>query len=383
MELYIHIPFCIKKCKYCSFVSFTASAEEKESYVSCVLREAEMRQNEASSPVETIYIGGGTPSILSPSQLTRLVSGIRSVFPFAEETEFSIEANPATLSEEWLSAAVSAGVNRISLGMQAFQPHLLSALGRIHTFSDVMESVTLIRAFHLENYNLDLIFGIPGQSQDEWSETLDAALELAPSHISAYGLIPEEGTPLYRAIKSKRMSLPDPDIEREMYDLAVRKLKNSNFEQYEISNFAKKGFECRHNIGYWTQIPYIGLGVSAASMRILSVNKDGMTCLRTTNPSDSHAYREMTENSMMSQVITETILPPESRFETMMLALRMNRGISDSVFHSMHGISIDSCFGEKLRYMSENGLMMHKNGAWFLTRKGMDVMNSILVEFME
>ena len=382
MELYLHIPFCVRKCAYCSFVSFPAAAEEKDAYVASLLREAELRQSEADGPVETVYIGGGTPSLLSPSQLRRLIAGLREYYEIQPDAELSMESNPGTLTAAFLDTAVSAGVNRLSLGMQAYQPEILQFLGRFHSFEEVSRSVSMARAAGLNNLNLDLIFGIPGQTLSDWDETLDAALSLSPDHLSAYGLIPEEGTPLQRWLENGEAVLPDPDIEREMYDLAIRKLRAAGLEQYEISNFARKGFECRHNIGYWTQVPYLGLGLSAASMRIQEQTGLGLTCLRTANPSDLAAYQEMIRSGNLSAAVRETISPEESRFETMMLSLRMNRGVSESRFLVMHGVSIDEVYGEKLEEMRKKGLMRHENGAWSLTRKGMDIQNTVLVELM-
>ena len=348
-----------------------------------LLREAELKRAEYNEPVETVYIGGGTPSLLSGSQLTRLTDGIRALFHIVSSAEFSVEANPGTLTEEFLSAAVSAGVNRISLGMQAYQKHLLDFLGRIHSFADVRKSVTLVRNAGIRNLNLDLIFGIPGQTAAEWSETLDYALSLIPDHISAYGLIPEEGTPLFQRLESGQFSLPDPEEEREMYNFAIQRLQQAGLYQYEISNFATENHECRHNIGYWTQIPYLGLGLSAASMRILGHNRDGLTCLRTTNPSDPAVYREMISSGDLSPCFSETVLPAESCFESMMLFLRMNRGIRDDEFSALHGISPAACFGGKLENLQKKGLLVHEDGSWKLTRRGMDVQNSVLVELME
>jgi oxygen-independent coproporphyrinogen-3 oxidase len=307
---------------------------------------------------------------------------LREYYEIRPDAELSMESNPGTLTAAFLDTAVSAGVNRLSLGMQAYQPEILQFLGRFHSFEEVSRSVSMARAAGLNNLNLDLIFGIPGQTLSDWNETLDAALSLSPDHLSAYGLISEEGTPLQRRLDAGEAVLPDPDIEREMYDLAIRRLRAAGLEQYEISNFARKGFECRHNIGYWTQVPYLGLGLSAASMRIQEQTGLGLTCLRTTNPSDLAAYQEMIRSGIHSAAIRETISPEEARFETMMLSLRMNRGISESRFLALHGVSIDAVYGEKLEEMRKKGLMRHENGAWSLTRKGMDIQNAVLVEFM-
>ena len=383
MELYIHIPFCVRKCEYCSFVSFPASEKEKNEYVCSVIREAEIRRGEGKEPVDTVFVGGGTPSLLSPDQFSDLLGGICRCFTFQDRIEFTVEANPGTLSQDFLFEAVSSGVNRLSLGMQAYQPSVLRFLGRIHTFEAVRKSVSMARLSGIRNINLDLIFGIPGQTLRQWQETLDAALSLCPEHISAYGLIPEEGTPLFRRLENKEVELPDPELERQMYDLAIRKLHAAGLEQYEISNFARKGFECRHNIGYWDQLQYIGLGLSASSMLILDHHSDGLTCLRKTNPSDPEIYREMLRSGDFSAVESETVYPAETRFETMMLSLRMNRGISESRFLELHGMTVESCYGDKLESLRQKGLLQHENGTWFLTRRGMDIQNSILVEFME
>ena len=382
MELYVHIPFCKQKCRYCSFTSHTATEAEYEEYADLLLREAENRKKEISDPVSTVYIGGGTPSLLSPALFYRLVSGLRRIFDFERVTEFTTEANPGTVTGEWLDSAVSCGVNRLSLGMQAAQDHLLSQLGRIHCFEDVRHSVSLARAAGINNLSLDLIFGIPNQRIQDWTDTLESALSLHPEHISAYGLIPEEGTPLYKDLEKGTLTLPDPDDERMMYDDALKRLSMNGFYQYEISNFARKGYECRHNIGYWTQIPYIGIGVSAASMTDITADGNGMSYIRRTNPDSLDAYREMVINHVLSASV-ESIDPAESRFETMMLGLRMNSGVSESDFLQKHAVTAESIFGSRLRMLEKKGLMTHEHGCWNLTRRGFDIQNSILVELMD
>ena len=383
MELYIHIPFCVRKCRYCSFVSFPAEDAQKEEYVLALLREAEIRQQELTEPVTTVFIGGGTPSLLPPGLLSRLITGLKELIPLSSVTEFTIEANPGTLSAPFLEKASELGVNRLSVGMQAAQDRLLKFLGRIHSFPEVSQSVGAARKAGFSNISLDLIFGIPGQTGEDWQETLDAAVSLGPTHISAYGLIPEEGTPLFQQLQKKEITLPDPDLERDMYEQAIQTLARSGYRQYEISNFAKEGFECRHNTGYWTQVPYLGLGVSAASMRITEQGKNGMKCIRKTNPTAMEQYMNMVYGGDCAGSRTDLVGPAEARFETMMLALRMNRGVQEEQFLKMHGITAEACYGHQLKEMLRNGLMQYGNGAWSLTRKGMDIQNSILVEFME
>ena len=382
MELYIHVPFCVRKCRYCSFISFTHKETLFEEYTELILKEASQRSRELCEPVRTVYIGGGTPSVLPVSVFQKLLKGLRGIYDMDQVEEFTCEANPGTLSDDWLACAAEYGVNRLSIGMQAYQSDLLKTLGRIHQFDAVVQAVKMTHMAGIHNINLDLIFGIPGQSLSQWVETVVRALSLQPSHISAYGLIPEEGTPLYDDIQSGILSLPDPDDERDMYDAVLNLLHQYGMKQYEISNFAIPGRECIHNIGYWSQVPYIGLGVSAASMLDISITDKGMTYLRKTNPASFSEYRNMVlENHLIAD--SEYINPSESRFETMMLGLRMNKGVSDESFRRMHGLSIRESFGPKLEKMMDAGLLLHEKGYWKMTRRGLDIQNMLLVELLE
>ena len=381
MQLYVHIPYCRQKCRYCSFVSFPGQESGIQAYIDLLLQEAQIRKNEVSEQITTVYIGGGTPSLLSSEQIRRLITGLQDTFDLTGVCEFTTEANPGTVTKDWLDTAASLGINRISFGMQAFQDHLLQLLGRIHTFDDVKKSASQARESGIDNISLDLIFGIPGQTLSEWNETTDAALSLAPFHLSAYGLIPEEGTPLYCDLDNKRLNLPDPESEREMYDSFIQKTRLSGFSQYEISNFARNGYECQHNIGYWTQLPYLGLGVSAASMTGIRYNSDGMSYVRSVNPDTLEAYEKAISIGLPAE--QEQVTPQEARFETMMLGLRMNRGVSDAEFLTKHRLTIQQCYGDKLFDLEQNGLIVHENGAWRLTARGFDIQNSVLVELMD
>ena len=383
MELYLHIPFCVQKCSYCSFCSFPASQSQMNEYVILLLDEARQRAHETMDSVETVYIGGGTPSLLPDDLLIRLVRGLKETYLFPDKIEFTSEANPGTVSESWLKTAYSLGVNRISFGMQASQLNLLQTLGRIHTQEDVVHSVKLARRAGFRHINLDLIFGIPGQTMKDWQDTLTQAISLEPDHISAYGLIPEENTPLWKALHSGSLQLPDADLERDMYDCALEMLADFSYKQYEISNFAKQGAECRHNIGYWQQIPYLGLGLSAASMLHIHRTEKGISYVRQNNPSDYAAYQKMIREKAEGYRQTETVSPPDARFETVMLSLRMVQGIDERMFFSMHHVSLESCCGEKLFKLKEEGLLAHENSFWRLSRRGMDIQNSILVELMD
>ena len=379
MELYIHIPFCRQKCRYCDFASWSGQESLMDAYVDALLLEAEaMAPNAKEAPIETVFIGGGTPSILPAPLLTRLLNGLRQHYIIPEGVEFTSEANPGTLTEEWLAAALAGGVNRLSMGMQAAQADLLMTLGRIHTQQDVADSVRLAREMGVRNLSLDLMFGLPGQTPEMWRASIDAALSLSPEHMSCYGLIPEDGTPLKRDLDAGRLTLPDEEAERQMYDDTLSILAAQGYQQYEISNFAKPGRECRHNIGYWTRVPYIGLGASAASF--LQTASGG---LRLTNPARIRDYIAMAQEKAWRRRERTSLLPEDARFESLMLGLRMTRGLSEADFEGMHGMTLDAYCGDVLRQQEQRGLLVHQDGHWALTRRGMDVQNAILVEIME
>ena len=348
-------------------------------YVDALLTEAaSIDPQVASAPLETAFIGGGTPSILPTLLLEKLLTGLHRHFIFPAGMEFTTEANPGTLTEHWLRAAVDGGVNRLSMGMQAAQPQLLRTLGRIHTTEQVGQSVRLARQYGIDNINLDLMFGLPGQTPEMWRESLAIALAMEPRHLSCYGLIPEDGTPLTADLESGRLTLPHEDDERRMYDDTLEILARAGYAQYEISNFALPGHACRHNIGYWQQRPYIGLGASAASML-----PEGLGEIRLTNPPAIPDYLRMVDSGDFAQREVTRVSPEDARFETLMLGLRMTSGVSEHDFTSRHGITLDSYCGAKLQDLQNRGLLAHTNGRWYMTRRGMDVQNAILVELME
>jgi len=381
LELYLHVPFCRSKCLYCDFASWAGKEALMPTYVEAVCAEAAFRAAEIGQrAVETAFLGGGTPSVLPPELLNRLLTGVLALFPLAKSGEFTTEANPGTLTEAWLEVALRHGVNRLSMGMQAYQPGLLRTLGRIHTFAQVEQSVALARRCGLDNISLDLMFGLPGQTCAMWLETLEAALSLHPRHLSCYGLIPEEGTPLAAMLADGRLSLPEEEAERQMYDDCIRLLAKHGYAQYEISNFALPGYACRHNLGYWRQIPYLGLGASAASMLAAG---EGVAYRRETNPHTLTDYLRMMENGSWQARETENVSAKEARFETMMLGLRTTEGVSEADFARMHGIALTACYGERLRSLEARGLVAFQQGRWALTRRGMDIQNSVLVELME
>ena len=379
MELYIHIPYCRQKCRYCDFASYAGQEATMAAYVDALLREADaMAAYAKDTPIQTVFIGGGTPSTLPAPLLKKLLTGLRERFIIPAGIEFTSEANPGTLTSEWLDAAVSGGVNRLSMGMQTSQTELLRTLGRIHRYEDVVESVQLARSMGISNLSVDLMFGLPGQTPDMWQESLAAALALNVQHMSCYGLIPEDGTPLKHDLDTGRLTLPDEADERQMYDDTLCILAQQGYDQYEISNFAKPGYACQHNIGYWTRVPYIGLGASAASF--LQTKSGG---LRLTNPASIRDYIAMADEQAWRRRERTSLLPEDARFESLMLGLRMTAGVSEADFAAMHGVTLDDYCGDVLRQQETRELLVHRDGRWALTRRCMDVQNAILVEIME
>jgi oxygen-independent coproporphyrinogen III oxidase len=366
--LYVHVPFCVSKCAYCDFASYAGREADILRYVDAVVAEITRRSEETGHPTaDTVFIGGGTPSLLDAGQATRILDALHEAFAIRQSAEITCECNPGTLTTPFAHALRKAGVNRLSLGAQARQERLLRLLGRIHTWEKAIASVEVARQAGFENINLDLMFGLPSQAVADLRETLEAALALAPTHISCYGMIVEEGTPICRDISAGKLSLPDETVEREMYELARQMLAEHGFRQYEISNFAREGCECRHNVGCWTRVPYLGFGCAPHSF---------FDDCRIMNPANLDAYLAGEEAK------TEPLSKEEARFESLMLGLRMTRGVKDEDFTHMHGLSIREAFGEKLDKPIAAGLLEWHAGALRLTRLGMDLQNSVLVDLM-
>jgi oxygen-independent coproporphyrinogen-3 oxidase len=364
--LYVHVPFCASKCAYCDFASYAGRESDIPRYVDAVIREITRRGAETGHPkADTIFLGGGTPSLLDAFQLTRILEALFAAFPMEEHAEITCECNPGTLTTPFAQALRKAGGNRLSLGAQTSQDRLLRLIGRIHTWEKVIASVEIARKAGFDNVNLDLMLGLPSQTISDVRETLEAALALSPTHLSCYSLMVEEGTPICRDIVAGKLALPDEDLEREMYELARQTLAEHGFEHYEISNFARQGYACRHNIGCWTRVPYLGFGSAAHSF---------FEECRIMNPSTLDAYLAGEKPQ------TEQISKEEARFESMMLGLRLTRGVTNEEFTRMHGMSIREAFGEKLDRSISGGLLEWHEDALRLTRLGMDLQNTVLVD---
>ena len=364
--LYVHIPFCARKCAYCDFASFAGREGDMEAYAERLIGEME-RRSRKDLRIATLYIGGGTPSILPPGLMDRILSALRRHFVFLPEAECSCECNPGTVTEEKLAVLRAYGINRLSLGAQASQPRLLSLLGRIHTWEQVENTVALARQMGFHNLNLDLMLGLPGQKLNDVRETLAAALALSPTHLSCYGLIVEEGTKLKERIDRGEWTLPGEEEERDMYEYCRKTLEERGYPQYEISNFARPGFACRHNVDCWQRKEYMGLGSAACGF---------LGNVRYQNPPDLTDY-------LLGKAPEETVISAEdARFESVMLGLRMISGVSEEAFQRMHGISLRECYGEKLKKPLAQGLVAWEDGHLRLTRRGMDVQNRVLVELL-
>ena len=481
MELYVHIPFCVKKCNYCDFLSFPGygcDADERHRSLSCEyvdalcheLENVEKRltyldgnnidlndhtgkyhrvksgdnyigsKNEKIR-ISTCFVGGGTPSVLDMEQTEKLLKSINkclAVNSFCDdknellhkknfkEIEFTIECNPGTVTKEKLLLYRKYGVNRLSFGLQSADNGILKRLGRIHTYEEFIESFKLARECGFNNINIDLISAVPGQTIDNWKDTLEKVIALSPEHISAYSLILEEGTPLYKDYEEKpdSLQLPDEDTEREIYHITKRILKENGYERYEISNYAKQGYECKHNIGYWTGEEYIGLGLGAASYLseynyslLYNIKEEGnendknvvngqkyknnisneTKMLRVKNTVDMDRYKAYylypgdscvngikKEQYNKEEIRTvEEILDREAQMsEFCILGLRMCRGISKSEFSKRFRVKIEDVFGSVISKHVEAGLLEKDEDNIRCTEKGLDLNNTVLCDFL-
>ena len=364
--IYIHIPFCIKKCRYCDFNSGVFDNGAKERYLSALLCEmAAYRGTEA----DTVYIGGGTPTVFETKQLKRLIEAVKSNFILVDDTEFTVEMNPKTADLDKLKTLFEMGVNRLSIGVQSFCDAELHALGRVHSGKDAIDAIALAREAGFENISIDLMSGIPEQTEESFSETLKTAILQAPGHISCYSLIVEEGTPLFDDVKSGKVTLCDDETDRKLYDYAVGELEKNGYKRYEISNFAKSGRASRHNIKYWTMEEYLGLGLSAHSF---------LNGVRYWNTDDIEKYIADSVGTRKSEALTENDMMSEFVF----LGLRMTDGILEKAFSEKFGKDIFEVFKKPLEKFVENGLLLRENGRICLSDKAVSVSNQIMCEFL-
>ena len=386
MELYLHMPFCVRKCAYCDFLSFPTDQETQNLYTRRLREDIDaMGKKYGDIPVDTIFIGGGTPSVPDSALIVGIMEHVRKAFHVAEGAEISMEANPGTVTREKLTDYRRAGINRLSFGLQSANDRELKLLGRIHTWAEFLESFHLARECGFTNINIDLMSALPGQTRESWKDTLKRVTDLNPEHISAYSLIIEDGTPFGEKYGSEegRKLLPDEDSEREMYHETKRFLRDCGYERYEISNYAKPGKECRHNIGYWTEVAYLGLGLGASSY---------MEGCRFTNEKDLDKYlaldfgeedpekRETALRKLWGQI--EELSQAQRMEEFMFLGLRMLKGVSDVDFVRLFGVKMETVYGDVIRRLTANGLLKKEENNLALTEWGMDVSNFVLSEFL-
>lgn len=394
LGLYLHFPFCVRKCRYCDFLSFPSDEAGREIYLKRLKEEIKARGAAYQDyNIETLFIGGGTPSLMTGQQLTELLDTVRASFHVAPVGEWTMECNPGTTDAETLRIYRNAGINRLSFGLQSMNDEELKYLGRIHTAKQFAENYQAARRVGFENINIDLMSALPGQTTASWLDTLNKAAALEPEHLSAYSLIIEEGTPFWDFYGDDRSgeadvdsiiadggagqqgkaaipALPNEDSERQMYHLTKRILAEKGYERYEISNYARKGFECRHNLIYWQRKDYLGLGLGAASM---------VGDRRFSNVSDMTSY--MHDWSYCQEEILDRKAQIE---ETMFLGLRCTAGVSDWVFTEKFGQSMMDIYGDIIRkYLSEGFLVYNPSeGRLAFSEAGTDVSNWILSDFL-
>lgn len=368
LSIYIHIPFCVRRCLYCDFVSFSGRHEYFEQYKNALISEIEVFECPENVCAETLFFGGGTPSVFPPEYISEICGAVYKKFSPAGNMEITIEANPGTVGKSALKIYKESGINRISMGLQAWQNHVLQKLGRIHTRDDFLESFYLMRNTGFDNINVDLMFALPFQSIKEWEETVAGVAELGPEHISAYSLIIEEGTPFYDMFAKKELTPVSDDDDREMYYLAEEILKKAGYSKYEISNFSRRGYECRHNITYWKRKEYLGFGLAAHSFF------DGM---RFFNTDDFERY--INGNFREGRDI---IGERDAYAEFMFLGLRMTEGVRIADFKNIFGKDIYNIYGGILNDLALKGLIVIGEEYIYLTPKGIDVSNIVFSEFL-
>lgn len=374
MELYLHIPFCVRKCAYCDFLSFPQGEEMQRRYVEKL--KSEIRKTGAACreyTVSTVFVGGGTPSVLNSEWMRELFSELRASFSVEETAEISMEANPGTVTREKLKDYRLAGINRLSFGLQSADNKELLTLGRIHTFEEFLESCRLSREAGFDNINIDLMSALPGQNVSSWMETLEKTAELKPEHISAYSLIIEEGTPFYEKYGTGegQKLLPDEDQEREMYHRTKEFLKSCGYERYEISNYAKPGRECRHNIGYWTGVPYLGLGLGASSY----FEGSRFAC-----PGDFTEYLNAEPGTRVNE---QKLTVKEMQEEFFFVGLRMVNGVSLEEFKEQFHVPAEQVYPGLFDRLVREKAAVIKDGRFRLTDYGLDVSNYVMAEFLQ
>lgn len=368
--IYIHIPFCISKCSYCDFLSFPVDDDTKSRYLEALCDEIRGFTDDGRS-VATIFIGGGTPSTMPLGVIKRIMDVIYGHFEVKTDAEITIECNPGTITQDKLTEYKNCGINRLSIGLQSADNNELKEIGRIHTYEEFLESYRLARSNGFSNINIDLIFSLPQETSDKWRTTLKKVIELDPEHISAYSLIVEEGTPMYDKVNSTdRSYLPSEDEDRLMYHMTTKILGEAGYKRYEISNYAKEGYESRHNISYWIGIDYVGFGLGSASL---------INGKRYSNIRDMKNYLA---SPVEAAILTDELTLNDRMSEFMFLGLRLMSGVSEEDFRQRFNRNIDEIFGKEIKQNIERGLLIRRQGHIMLSRIGIDLSNTVMSDFI-
>ena len=389
LSLYIHIPFCVRKCHYCDFLSAPYEEETRQEYVEALCIEIVQRAKlYKERTVDTIFFGGGTPSLLSAKQMGEIMDTVRQEFQVLPEAEISMEVNPGTVDREKLKAYKAYGINRLSIGLQSANNEELKVLGRIHTWEVFENTWNQVRELGFSNVNVDLMSALPGQTLESYENTLRKVIALKPEHISAYSLIIEEGTKFYEWFGDDSSQLPDEVADRQMYELTRTLLEEYGYHRYEISNYALKGYECKHNVGYWKRKEYLGLGLGAASL---------LSNVRSSNTSDLAEYLELGQKVNQQIAMQEDVKDikwiagqeeltiQDQMEEFMFLGLRMMEGISSLEFEKQFDKSLQDVYGTQISKLEKQGLLQfhEETQRYTLTLQGIDVSNQVFVEFIE
>ncbi len=402
LELYLHIPFCVKKCNYCDFLSAYADEKSQSAYMESLQNEIDFYRKQLTDRViSTIFIGGGTPSWVKAEYIEELLNKVRQSFNIDEKAEITIECNPGTLTKEKLKCYKRCGINRLSIGLQSADDEELKNLGRIHTFAEFLENYALARECGFTNINIDLMHGLPGQTVEKFQKTLEQVIALNPEHISAYSLIIEEGTPFFDWYEADLLRqedgketkfLPNEDTVYQICKFSQKYLEKHGYKRYEVSNFAKEGYACRHNIGYWQRKDYLGIGLGAASL-LENVRYSNICDLqeymrlfgqerKCTSKSAREAVsdREIAGNRLYAE--TEKLDKNARMEEFMFLGLRMTEGVLKSRFLQEFGSTMDCIYGDVLTKMEKEKLLVNGLEQVYLTDKGMDISNYVLAQFL-
>ncbi len=374
-SLYVHVPFCERKCPYCAFNSRRPRGDDEvERYVEALIQEIGLLSAGTALPLETIYVGGGTPTALTPEQLGRVLTKVREVAVLEQLREWTVEANPGTVEERHVEVLSSAGVDRVSMGVQSMNPGRLERLGRIHGPEEVTKTVGVLRKGGIENLNLDLIYGQPGQTLTDWEEDLRAVIALGPEHLSLYALQYEEGTSYGKALEEGRVKLLPEETVLDMFDLACQITRNAGYRRYEISNFARPGRESRHNLMYWRNLPYFGVGAGAWAC------VDGM---RLRNETDIGRYSASILEQGGAVVERDPLGPSETYVESLSAGLRMAEGVDLRMLAERTGIDGRDIHGDHIAEIVAAGLASYADPRLILTERGLWVLDTVMGPFLE